>query len=283
MEKLKIAATGLDGLVGSRIHELLDNDFEFISIKRDQMDITNEKHVDEIIAKINFDIFLHLAAYTNADLAEIERETAWTLNVKGTQNVYKAVKKQNKKFIYISTDHVFDGVNPPFFEDSPTNPLNYYGMTKHEGEKIVSPHAMIVRISYPYRANFAQKKDFVRSIIELLKQKKSIKGVVDQYITPTFIDDIAYAFKYLFENFASGTYHIVGRESLSAYEAIIDICDVFSLDKNLVSQITHDDFYKGKAVRPKNDIIKSKKNNFYTMKTFVEGLVEMKKQLDIIK
>lgn len=282
MRKLKIAATGLEGLVGSRLHDLLNNKFEFISIRKNQMDITNEKHVDEIIAKINFDIFIHLAAYTNADLAEIERETAWTLNVKGTQNVYQAVKKQNKKFIYISTDHVFDGVNPPFFEDSPTNPLNYYGMTKHEGEKIVSPHAMIVRISYPYRANFAQKKDFVRSIIDLLKQKKSIKGVVDQYITPTFIDDIAYAFKYLFENFASAIYHIVGSESLSAYEAIMKICDVFALDKNLVGQTTHDDFYKGKATRPKNDIIKSKKNNFYKMCSFQEGLVEMKKQLDII-
>lgn len=278
-KKIRIAATGLDGLVGSRVNELLEKDFDFIPLSQTQMDISKKDQVNAMLKQTPFDMFLHLAAYTNVDGAEREKQTVWDINVTGTTNVFEAVTSQNKPFIYISTDFVFDGRMPPFFEDSTPNPISYYGQTKYEGEKIVQDKAMIVRLSYPYRTHFENKTDIVRSIINALKEKKHLKGVIDQIMTFTFIDDIVYALKHLFKHFAPEIFHIVGGDNLTAYDAILAICDIFGFDKSLVGKTTYQAFYHNKTQRPKKGIIKSKKNNFYQMKTFEEGLKIMKKQL----
>lgn len=280
MKKI-IAATGLDGLVGSRIDELLKDDFTFIPVPQTQMDITDQDNVRDVLGPLDFDLFLHLAAYTNVDAAEHNRDLAYKVNVTGTKNVFETVREKNKQFIYISTDFVFDGQHPPFVENSKPNPLSYYGQTKLEGESLVREEAMIVRISYPYRAKYDLKKDFVQSIIDLLRANKKITGITDHIITLTFIDDIAYSLSHLFNNFDNRIYHIVGRDSLTTYEAIMTICQVFNLDKSLVTKTTSDVFYRGKASRPKQGIVKSVNNDFYKMKTFKEGLEEVKKQLKI--
>jgi len=278
---LKIAITGADGLIGSRIIELLKEKFSFISLSQAVMDITDEDKVNRVIKDINFDIFLHVAAYTNVDRAEVEKEKAWQVNVKGTKNVFEAVFLKKKKFIYISTDFVFDGKkeNTPFFEDSLPNPISFYGKTKYEGEKIVGKKAMIIRLSYPYRAYFEQKKDFVRRIIENLKEKKAIRMVKNSLITPTFIDNIVFALEHLLINYSPEIFHLVGKNALSVYEAGLLIAKIFHLPKSLIKETFYKEFHKGKAKRPQYGDIRSKKNDFYPMKTFEEGLILMKKQL----
>ena len=149
LSMLKVALTGTSGLVGSRIIELLHDKFLFIPLPQADMDITNKNSVQKIVNNIDFDVFLHLAAYTNVDSAEYSKESVMMINVNGTQNVFEAVKKKERQFIYISTDFVFDGINPPYYEDSQPHPLSVYALSKYEGEKIVKDNAMIVRISYP--------------------------------------------------------------------------------------------------------------------------------------
>ncbi|MDO9028253.1 MAG: sugar nucleotide-binding protein, partial [Candidatus Roizmanbacteria bacterium] len=174
---IKIALTGADGLVGSRVVELLKTDFEFIPLPQTKMDITNVDQVNDVLKNIDFDFFLHLAAYTNVPKAEAEQDLAFKINRDGTKNVFDVVATKGKKFIYISTDFVFDGINPPYFEDSRPNPTSVYGASKYEGEKIVNPlrqladggQAIIVRISYPYRAHFELKKDFFRTFKSYLE------------------------------------------------------------------------------------------------------------------
>lgn len=279
MDKLKISGTGLTGLVGSRIMDLLKDDFDFTPIPFSDMDITNKDAVNRKLFETDFDVFLHAAAYTNVDGAEQDHDTAYNLNVTGTQNVFETVTNKRKKFIYISTDFVFDGQHAPASEDSTANPLSIYGRTKFEGEQIVGHNGMIIRISYPYRAVFDQKKDVVRSIIDLLKSGTRIKGITDQILTYTFIDDIAFSLKHLLANYSPEIYHIVGSDSLTGYDSILQICDVFGLDKTKVDQTTYDEFYAGRALRPKNGTTISTKNNFHPMKTLHDGLLELKRQL----
>ncbi len=274
--KIKVAATGLDGLVGTRVRELLSESCEFVSLPEDQLDITDRDKTLSIIGSADFDVFLHLAAFTNVDAAEEKKDIAWKVNVEGTRNVYDAVAHLGKKIIYISTGFVFDGENPPYYEDSPTHPISYYGETKLEGEKIVKDKGLIVRIDYPYGSHVEYKKDLVESLIDILKEKKPLQGIEDQIMTPTYIDDIAHSLAYLIHHFTPQTYHIVGSDSLSGLEIIHTIGKVFGLDTSYVTPTTYDSFYHGKAARPQKSIMKSKNNTFFKMSTFEKGLEQLK-------
>lgn len=276
---LKIAITGAKGLIGSRVIELLGKDFNFIELDLPYFDITVRDSVLNLIKDLDFDIFFHLAAYTNVDGAEKEKKLAHNINVEGTRNVFEAVVKKEKKLIFVSTDFVFDGKKGPYFEDSYTNPRGYYAKTKFEGEQIVKNKAMIVRFSYPYRAKHLLKPDFVRRIRQMLEEKKTLQLMADSLMTPTFIDDIAYAMKHLFLNFTQDVFHIVGAQAISPLEAGRLIAKTFNLDEKLIEPTTFKQYSKGKAQRSQYSDIRSKKNNFYKMKNFEEGLLEIKSQI----
>jgi len=276
---LKIALTGADGLVGSRIVELLSRDFIFIPLPQSTMDITNINQVKKVISNTDFDIFLHLAAYTNVAGAETNKELCFKINVDGTKNVFQSVQSKRKKFIYISTDFVFDGKNPPYYEDSLPNPPGIYAQSKYQGEKAVENKAMIVRISYPYRTVFDKKRDFFRTFKTYLEQKKPLSMITDSLMTPTFIDDIAYGLKYLFKNYSPEVFHLTGGKTISPYETALLIADKFNLDKSLIGKTTYKEYIKNKPGLPQYADIRSKKNNFWKMKTFEEGLIAIKSQI----
>ncbi len=279
---IRVGITGGGGLVGSMIVEILkaDENFDVHLILEQQMDITNRESVFNTLKNLNFDVFLHLAAYTNVDKAEIEKEKVWKINVEGTRNVFDAVNSLNKNFIYISTDFVFDGKKQktPFFEDSNPNPISYYGSTKYEGEKIVNGNGTIIRLSYPYRTKFGNKPDIVRNIKLLLEQGKTLSMVTDSLIVPTFIDDIAYALRefLLSKNFKPEIFHIVGSQVLSPYECGKIIARAFGLDDSLIKATTYEEYFKGKAKRPQFSDIKSRNNNFYKMNGFEETISKFK-------
>lgn len=268
----KVAITGPTGLVGSRIIELLDRDFTFIPLAQEELDITDHKQVEERFETLAADIFLHLAAYTNVDGAEKEKTVAEKINVGGTRTVFEAARGKNMQFIYISTDFVFDGVNPPFDEDSLPNPIGYYGQTKYEGEQIVKDNAMIVRITYPYRKAYDERPDFMRSVKRLLSEGKTVAGITDSLFTPTFIDDIAYGLRHLLNNYSPETYHLVGSKSMSPHDAFVQIARTFGLNESLITKTTYDEFFAGKAKRPRKGHTISKKNTFQNMLSFDEGL-----------
>lgn len=289
---MKIIGTGLSGLVGSRIQELLkDHEFEDIS-RKTGTNITDKEAVLDRIKHSHADVVLHLAAKADVDGCELdkhlgEKGKAWQINVVGTEHVVAAVKATSKHLMYISTDFVFDGENPPiggYTEDDEPHPINWYAQTKYEGEQRVLNEEIastIVRIAYPYRASF-EKNDFYRAIKSRLEIGQSIAGVIDHTFCPTFIDDLAFALDTLIKEKAKGIYHVTGSEKLSPYDAAVTIAEVFDLDKHLISETTRAEYFKNKAVRPfdlsmNNDRIRSLG---VQMRGFRESLEEVRKQLD---
>ena len=269
---LKIAVTGPNGLLGTSIIDLLQTSFTFIPLSHKDIDVTNKENVDRVLHKLDYDILLHLAAYTNVDKAEEEKEKAHLINVVGTKNIFDTVQQQNKKMIYISTDFVFDGENPPYDELSSPNPLGHYAKTKYEGEQIVENNAMIVRISYPYGASYSTKPDFVSRLSKLLEEGKELHMITDATITPTHIDDIAFALKHLMNNYSAEVFHVVGTETLSPFTAGKLIAEAFEHNTNLITPITFEEYEMNKAPRPQHSEIVSIKNNFYHMKKFSEAI-----------
>ncbi len=270
--------TGASGLVGSRVKELLKTDFDWLTPSSQELDISDKNKTLNYVQNHPFDLFLHLAAYTNVDRAQVEHDYCRQINVDGTANTFNAVNAVGKPYILVSTDFVFDGTQPEYNEKSIPKPLSYYGQTKFEAEQLVKSQAMIVRLSYPYGRSSAPKPDFVRTILQLLKQNQSIQGINDSLITPTFLDDVAYGLRYLINNYQPLIYHLVGSESLSPYDAFVKIAETFALNKNLVRPISFDQYFQNKAPRPKNAKITTL-YQFYQTHTFTQGLSLVKEYL----
>lgn len=289
---MKILGTGMQGLVGSRVQELLSSEFEFKNVDRSSgVDITNENQITEAIKISDAEIVLHLAAKTDVDGCEKDKSLgeegeAWKINVEGTQNVANACSKTGKKLIYVSTDFVFDGniEEGKFYKEEDTpNPINWYAKTKYEGEKIVKNLTcpwIIARLAYPYRANFG-KNDFMRAILKRLQDGGQVVAITDHIFTPTFIDDVALAIKTLFKNYSEGIFHVVGSQCLTPYDAALLIAQQFNLDTSLISKTTREEFFKDRAPRPLRLALKNDKIGELgvPMKTFSEGLREIGKQL----
>lgn len=289
---MKILGTGMRGLVGSRVRELLKDKYEFENLDRTSgIDITDKEKTAAAIKNSSAQIVLHLAAKTDVDGCEKDKDLgenseAWKINVLGTKNVADACLEAGKKMIYVSTDFVFDGEvveNEYYTEESVPNPINFYAKTKYEGEKVVQKNGdnwMIVRLAYPYRATFP-KNDFMRAILTRLKTGQKVAAIVDHIFCPTFIDDTALAFDTLISNNAKGIFHAVGGQALSPYDAALLIAKEFNLDTSLISKTTREAFFKDRAPRPfrlalRNDKIEKLSVN---MKTFEEGLRKIKEQL----
>jgi len=289
---VKILGTGLNGLIGSRITELLDNKYEFENISRSTgVDIVNYESVLNAISSSDSKIVLHTAAHTDVKVAEKEKDLreesqCWKINVVGTQNVAKACSETGKKLIHVSTDMVIGGDNMPengFGEDAQYNPLSFYAITKAQAEKVVqnlSTPWLIMRTAYPYRASFV-KPDFVRFFKEWLFSGKKISVLEDRIISPTFIDDLAKALDALIEKDASGIYNTVGSQILSVYDAVILVAKAFNLDTNLVSKTTRKQFLVGRPPEPFSSALNNDKIRELgvEMNTLTQGLEIIKTQI----
>jgi dTDP-4-dehydrorhamnose reductase len=286
---MKILGTGLTGLVGSRIVELLADKYEFENLSRSSgTDILDKNLVSEKIKASDAQIILHLAAKTDVDGCEKDKVLgqegeAWEINVEGTRNVAEACLNANKKLIYISTDFVFDGEKNSYSEGDIPNPSNWYAQTKYEGEKIVQNLKnpwIIARIAYPYRANF-KKTDFFRAILNRLKNNQTVVAVTDHIFTPTYIDDIVFALDKLIENNSQGIFHIVGSQNLTPFDAANLIADKFNLDKSKIGKTTRSEFFNNRATRPFQLSLKNDKITKLgvRMRTFKEGIGEILKQV----
>ena len=135
----------------------------------DGIDITNAETLNSQLSTVNFDFLLHLAAYTNVDKAEVERDLCRRINIDGTRNLYEICQQKKARMIYISTDYVFDGLplrrHPErgvsrdegstgqsiltYSELSTPHPLGYYAQTKYEGEQIVKESSEIFHVVGP--------------------------------------------------------------------------------------------------------------------------------------
>lgn len=198
------------------------------------LNITDKEIVEEVIKKLQPDVVVHAAAFTNVDRCEIEKEKAYDVNVVGTKNVAETSNEISAKMIYISTDYVFDGTKGFYKEGDETNPISYYGLTKLEGEKIVQKICddfAIARTSVIYGSN---KKNFVTWIMGELEKKRQVKIVADQWVSPTLNLDLAEQVLALIEKDRKGIFHTAGGERINRYDFSLKIAEVFDFDKNLI-------------------------------------------------
>lgn len=294
----KIIGTGLTSMVGSRFVELYQDDFEFINLDlATGIDITDEISVKKAIGESRGEVVVHFAAFTDVDKAHQQNGDitglCYKINVLGTRKVAQSCKATEKYLIHISTDFVFDGENPPpggYTEDNSPHPIEWYGQTKFWAEQEVENSGakhVIVRITYPYRANFPQKLDLIRKIIAKLKDKQTVNAFTDHIITPTFIDDIATVLKVIIDKRPHGVYHLAGSSHVSDYAIATTVAEVFKLDKSLIRPTSLEEFLTT-AHRPYQKNLSTSNAKLardfdISMSTLEEGLQKIKQQLTLLQ
>lgn len=287
----KILATGAVGLVGSRFLEMFKDKYDVANIDiLSGVDITDLSSVEKFISQNESDTLIHLAAFTDTNKAWEEKGNTYGIcykvNVLGTKNLAEVCKEKGIHLIHISTDFVFDGTKTtPYLETDATSPLEWYGETKAIAENVVIDSGVshtIVRIAYPYRANFENKPDLIKKIRAGLESGKLYPQFTDTTITPTFIDDIARAFDKIIELKPQGIYHVTGTTSLSPFELAQKVAVAYGFDKNIVKEGSLTEYLKT-ASRPfartvAMDSSKAQKDLGLTFATIDEGIAQLKKQ-----
>jgi len=212
MASKKVIVTGSNGQLGNELKNLQGffPQFQFIFFTRDELSINDEKSVQKTFELHKPDYLINCAAYTEVDKAESEKEQALVINGTAVGRIALASKQYQTKFIHISTDYVFNGKqSDPLKETDPVDPVNAYGETKLLGEQLAihdNPDSIVIRTSWVYSS---YGKNFVKTMMRLMKERESINVVNDQWGSPTYAADLAGAIMRVIvsENWIPGIYH----------------------------------------------------------------------------
>lgn len=229
MQSKRILITGANGQLGNEMRRLgavSPNTYIYTDVA--ELDITDAAAVEQFVAENGVDIIVNCAAYTNVDKAESDEATAELINAKAVGNLAAAIKKVDGTLFHISTDYVFgDEGNTPRTEDMPLNPLGVYGRTKLHGEQAIAESgckAVVIRTAWLY-SEFGN--NFLKTMMRLTAERKSLKVVFDQVGTPTYAGDLALAIFSIIEADVyagnEGVYHFSNEGVCSWYDFATEI------------------------------------------------------------
>lgn len=253
-KKCKILVTGGSGMVGSQAK---------FATKPSHMelDITNPTSIEKAVKKYKPNVVLHLAAFANMLGCEEDKIKAKKINVIGTENIARACKKHNVKLVYMSTCAVFDGKKKmPYREADMAKPLNLYGKTKLEGEKVakkILPNTLIVRTGWLFGGNKRDKK-FVQLTYQKFKNGEEVMATFDRKGSPTYVKDLLDTIEKLIYQNKSGIYHVVNSGRASYYEIAKEIRRIGKF-KHKIKKVLARDIENKKLKRGKNESLASSK------------------------
>ncbi|MHC4364654.1 MAG: dTDP-4-dehydrorhamnose reductase, partial [Planctomycetota bacterium] len=212
-------------------------------------DITRADHLAQAVD--NAQIIVNCAAYTDVDGAESHSERAYQVNAEAAGRLGALAKEANIWVLHISTDFVFDGKSDrPYIETDPPNPINTYGASKLEGERLLVESRCrhcIMRIEWTYGL---AGSNFVSKLIQRAKQNKKLKVVDDQTGSPTATTEVAKAICKLVAKRPEGIFHFASAGYVSRFEMAKFIFQKLNMDVDLAMCKTAD--FPAPAKRPLN-------------------------------
>lgn len=192
---MKVLVTGANGQLGCEVRRVARERLqvcEFVFTDVAELDITDAAAVMDFVRQQGVDVIVNCAAYTNVDLAETEEERARLINATAVGYLAQAAREQGALLVHVSTDYVFGGGgNEPYVEGAPTCPLCAYGRTKLEGEMAIAASGcryIILRTAWLYSVH---GRNFVKTMLRLMRERESLQVVFDQVGSPTYAGDLA--------------------------------------------------------------------------------------------
>ncbi len=260
---MKAMLTGSTGLLGRALVKALESrpDIHYTATAFSRaapplarLDLNDSDAVLAFVEEYHPDIIIHAAAERRPDAVEAHRDEARRLNVDATGTLARAGAKIGAFFIYISTDSVFDGTNPPYYPDSPVNPLNEYARLKLEGEIRVAEaygnHAgektAVIRIPLLYGPFSSLDECSVSEMAKALLDRapKRIEHWTIRY--PAHVDDVSAAIIAVTDALGRGgnekpasltpsIYLLSGDAAYTKYEMVVEMAKALGIDPSFLS------------------------------------------------
>lgn len=269
--KKKILIFGGSGLIGSTFinyskdlfkisYTYNENPTFFEHVTSNKINLLSErKKIPVMINDFDPDVIINTVAYSSVDFCEKNHDLTNELHVNVTEDIVEAASKNNAKVIYFSTDAVFEGeLNKKYTENDLSKPLNYYGVSKLNAEKAVLKESnnVVLRTAVVY--GWHKKSRFTNWIIEYLRENKTVDPFIDQFNTPTLVDDLVKSMIKIIENDVSGLFHATGKTCINRYEFAVKLAKSFGYDEKQVFPVTSKD-KKQDAPRPISTCLDSSK------------------------
>lgn len=267
---MKIFVTGGTGMVGSNIIKLAQDkhkaDIVAAFYRRQppvqwgcetvEMNLENSDSVRRAIELHRPDVVIHCAVPRDLLRMEFDHPWSWNILVTATRVLAETCRDVGARLIFVSTDYVFgNGGEPPYSEDSPPCPLNYYGFMKAIGETLVSsicPNSAVARAAAVFGVSLAgpvqeakQGTGHGGAIVDYCLYRLS-RGrpaliwtdYVNTFANPSLVTDVADAILTIAHGEHRGTFHCCGRDGVSRLELAWVLAEVFGYDPRLIRVAT---------------------------------------------
>ena len=287
-----LLVVGGSGLLGGKVCAAARETYHVVgthrgtppTIERVRFVELHKERVDEgmaLVRKLKPAAVVDTAAMHNVDRCEEERDLAWQVNAGSTGALARVAQDIGARYVFVSTDFVFDGTKGPYREEDVARPVNYYGETKLAGEHAVlaaSGDHLVVRPSVVFGWDDT-RLNFATWILTSVKDGKDVNVATDWIGSPTFADSLAAAILKLLAVPDGGVYHIAGVDALSRYDFAVRLAKAFALDVGLVRPVRSADL-KLKARRPADSSLSSAKAKRHRVAigSADEGIAAMKGQ-----
>ena len=290
---MKIVVIGANGFTGRRILRSLKDKHEVVACSRHadifpeegyqfkELDILNYSDTESFLDTLHPEVIINASALSVVDYCEQHREEAYAINVTAVKRLAEYCQRTHCRLIHLSTDFVFDGTaTDSYTEDMLPHPVNYYGMTKLQGEEAIAQACAdyaIVRVEVVYGKPWqGQHGNIVHLVKTRLENGQGIRVVNDQFRSPTWVEDIARGIELLLTSEHRGIYHICGGETMSVADIAMRVAQYFQLDTSLIQSVTTEEM-KEATPRPlysPMSVAKAQRELGYSPSPFEVGLQE---------
>ncbi|WP_447979726.1 dTDP-4-dehydrorhamnose reductase [Candidatus Nitrospira bockiana] len=253
---------GSRGQLGSDLSKAFHGRGELVTWDHNEMDICETAKVRQGLEAVKPSVVINTAAFHKTDVCEQEYRRAFEVNGYAVGELARVCQAIGAKIVHFSTDYVFSGNSKrPLLETDATDPINAYGCSKRVGESLIeawTSRYLIFRVSglYGIAGSSGKGGNFVELMLKLARERKPIRVVDDQILTPTATSEVAATVWKLIDIDADGTYHCTNNGQCSWYEFAQEIFRLAKVDANLSPQTTQES--GAKAKRPCFSVLQNK-------------------------
>ncbi len=242
-----LLVTGASGFLGRAVMERFSAEHRVIGVgfRHAQegvrsVDIRDGRAFRNVLEEVRPDTVIHCAAYRDPDFCEREQEEARRLNVAPVRTLVDTLPAESR-LVFISTDYVFDGNQPPYREADERRPINVYGQSKVEAEDLARERAssLIVRIPLlmGYGPSF-EESGFIAKTAQVIAGREPAELDNRTMRFPTDIRDVAEVVYFLLHRNAAGVYHYAGPRGQTQYRWALELADIMGVDASPLCPVT---------------------------------------------